>query len=769
MPWVETESTELEDENETHAIEVVKDELPDALRAYHFHGVRFRRDTEVQYKADCPFCDKPKFSVNIEKGVWRCFSCATGTEKGGGNIYTFLRHLHELSAERQDVDYDELMHDRKLLYPETLHSWGVVKSITTDDWLIPGYGFGKGRTGEVKIFNMYRCIRQPDGKLPPMGTPKLKHCLYGVQLLNPKIEDIYLLEGPWDGMVAWETFRIAKPDGEGGWMLTGNMDSSMAATTGVVATPSCNVFDPEWYHYFGRRNLRIALDNGRPKKLKSGLGPVPEYVGTRRIVEELVKADEPPTAIEIFQWGPEGYDADLPKGYDVKDMLAESDKAVHRVRDLKLLVNRFDAYPGDWLQGRSKDAIAKGSVELELLECTTWAQMIEAWEEAMQWNEGLDRALSVMLAAVLSTEAIGDQLWVKIIGPASCGKSTLCEALSANKEYILPKSTMRGFYSGYKTDKDGDEDFSLVKLAHNKTLITKDGDTLLQQPNLTQILSEGRDIYDRTGRTNYRHGLNHDYEGINMTWILAGTKSLRHIDSSELGERFIDCVIVDQIDVHAENETGLKIAYRAAMDLTQQSNGSVISRESPAMTRAKQLTGGYVRHLRRNANELLNKVRDNRTALARCVDLGTFVAYMRARPPKKTSEIQEASREMSFRLISQHVRAAKCLAAVLNKETLDKEVMRRTTRIATDTARGSTLELATILYKAGDEGKSLPGITTLTNHEDAEELKSLRFLKKIGAVDLHKIKSRTGVTHRQKWRLSPEVRRLYESVFQIGE
>lgn len=748
---------------------VTKDEMPDVLRPYHFHGVRFKRDTEKQYKADCPFCDRPKFSVNIDKGVWRCFSCQTGSDNGGGNIYTFLRKLHELSSARTDVDgdFDALAHNRSLLNVETLHLWGVVKSITTEDWLIPGYGFGKGRTDEVKINNLYRCIRQPDGKIPPMCTPTLNHCLYGVQFLSPKIEDLYLVEGPWDGMVTWELFRMAKPAGDGDWMVTGNIDASLAHYAGVVATPSANVWRPDWNHVVARRNLHIGLHNDHPRKNKQNgsIRPPAGYMGTRRIVEELVHADEPPETVQIIQWGEEGYTKDLPNGYDVRDMLGQSDTARDRVKDLRAFTDRFGAYPADWLQGRSKEAIKAGSVELELLECTSWAQLMPYWEEAMHWNEGLDRALSVMLASVISTEAIGDQLWVKIIGPAACGKSTLCEAISVCKEFVLAKSTMRGFHSGFKSDKDGDEDYSLLKLVKNRTLVTKDGDTLLQSPNLGQILSEARDVYDRVSRTNYRHGLNRDYEGINMTWILAGTESLRSIDSSELGERFLDCVIVDQIDIEAEKETGMMVAYRAAKDLTQQVTGELNSRESPAMTLVKQMTGGYVRHIRRNANAMLSAVKDNRWALARCVDLGTFVAYMRARPSRRQAE--KASREMSFRLISQMVRAGKCLAAVLNRPTMDKEVMRRVTRTAMNTARGVTLDLVKILAKAGADGKTLGGITTLTNHEDGDELRMLRFLSKIGAVESYKPKSKHGVQHRIKWRLTTEMSRLYQNVYEL--
>ena len=152
-----------------------------------------------------------------------------------------------------------------------------------------------------------------------------------------------------------------------------------------------------------------------------------------------------------------------------------------------------------------------------------------AWRKALKWTDGLDCALSVMLASVTSTMQVGDQLWVKIIGPASCGKSTLCEALSVNDKYILAKSTIRGFHSGYKSDRDGTEDNSLIVQVRNKTLITKDGDTILQSPNLGQILSDARDLYDCTTRSHYKNKMGKDYVGVRMTWILCGKIGRAHV------------------------------------------------------------------------------------------------------------------------------------------------------------------------------------------------------------------------------------------------
>jgi len=200
--------------------------------------------------------------------------------------------------------------------------------------------------------------------------------------------------------------------------------------------------------------------------------------------------------------------------------------------------------PEEWLTGPS----GKARKELYPAHCESWKELVCAWRKAMRWTDGLDRCLGVVLAAIVSTPLPGTQLWVKVVSPASTGKSELAEAAAVSKKYIMAKSTIRGFHSGYQTDKDGKEDNSLISKLSGKTLVTKDGDTLLRSPNLEQILSEARDLFDCVSRTHYRNKQSKDYTGIRMTWILFGTSSLRMIDSSELGERFLDCIIMEDID-----------------------------------------------------------------------------------------------------------------------------------------------------------------------------------------------------------------------------
>jgi hypothetical protein len=370
-----------------------------------------------------------------------------------------------------------------------------------------------------------------------------------------------------------------------------------------------------------------------------------------------------------------------------------------------------------------------------------------------------------MLATVASTPWVGDQLWIKLCSPPSTGKTVLAEAISTAKRFVLAKSTVRGFHSGYKTD-GGGEDNSLLALCNGMTLVTKDGDTLLQSPNLGQILAEGRDIYDRVSRTHYRNKTSRDYEGISLTWILCGTSSLRAIDQSELGQRFLDCVIMDHIDEDLERAINLRKGYQAVRNMGIETNGDMSSHDSIEMVEMKRIVGGYVEHLRDNPAATLRNIDYSDDYLLRTSNYAKFIAMLRARPSIKQDE--HDSREMSTRLMSQLTRLAMCTAYVINSKTVDAETMRRVNRTTMDTARGKTLDIVKLLH---EEPKGLEPKTVVlsTAGEDAKTRHLLKFMHRIKIAETFQPirmlkgggKQKTGGI---RYRLTESMRELYDEV-----
>ena len=267
-----------------------------------------------------------------------------------------------------------------------------------------------------------------------------------------------------------------------------------------------------------------------------------------------------------------------------------------------------------------------------------------------------------MLATIATTEATGDQLWMRIMAPPACGKSTLCEALSVNKEHIVAKSTMRGFHSGFGV---GGEDHSLISQLAGKTLIIKDGDALLTQPNLPVILAEGRDVYDTVSRTSYRTSASRDYEGLRLTWLLCGTDSLRSLDNSELGERFLNCIMIKKIEEELENKILWAVAEKANKGMGVKSDAETGVQSSPETEAAMRKTGGFVNWVRYRAISAMEDIQLSKAEMEFIINCALLIAFLRARPSERQNET--ASREMATRLTSQLIRLINGLCVITNR------------------------------------------------------------------------------------------------------
>jgi hypothetical protein len=729
--------------------------VPGKLRPFLFHGVDLSWDSRKAV-GDCPWCGREgKFCVyDLAEGLWRCYVCGEASkDKVSGNLYTFLGKLWEVS-DKSTLDYSSLATDRQLL-PDTLVHWELAQSSLTGDWLIPG------RSVKGKLCQLYKYTRV-QGKFRLLATPGLGHQLHGVSLFHPANLTVYVCEGPWDAMALWEALGQCKQV-EGGRAATANVERSLLSGANVLAVPGCATFSEDWLPLFRDRVVVLMYDNDHPRRHpKTGKRVDPAgWVGMGRAARMLAGVA---SEVQILRWSPDDdHDAALPSGFDVRDALTATEGSLpDRLGKLLSLVGPA---PEGWLKptkASGKHSRSSGEA-MKCLPCKTYRTLVTAWRKALLWTDGLDRALSCMLASVASTQMLGDQLWLKVVGPAACGKSTLCEALSVNHEYILAKSTIRGFHSGFKERGGGkDEDNSLLSILPGKTLITKDGDTLLQSPNLPQILSEGRDVYDGVSRTHYRNAMSKDYDGLRITWILCGTSSLRQIDSSELGERFLDCVIMDSINDELEDEILERVVHRAARDVSVESNGEAVKQHSPEMANVMQLTGGYVAWLRENAADRLPQIGYSPQVRRKITRLGKFVAHMRARPSLKQEEIAE--REFATRLVSQLTRLAGCLALVLNRTSVDEEVMRRVHQVAMDTSRGRTLSIASHLRDAPEEGMESKTLTMLAGQTEEKTRALLRFLRAIGVVETHQSVNEKGVKGRLHWRLTRRMTRLYHEV-----
>lgn len=278
----------------------VSKELPEALRPYDFHGIDLKI-TGKEALADCPWCGREnKFSVHIETGKWRCFVCNTGDEDSedseeirGGNVLSFLRKLHELSLKSTtEEEYASLVKSRSYLSSEVLKKYQVAMSMTTNQWILPGFNSKRNMSG---LYQYIKNVWYP--------TPTLGSHLFGVNTLLKTGKKIYICEGIWDAMMLHETLKSAK-------MLKG---------VSVLSLPGVMAYQTEWNELFKGKEVIVVTDSDHPKEDKEGKLLLPTgYKGCKRTCRLL---GDVPSSIKYLCWGIEGYDPELPSGYDVSDFI----------------------------------------------------------------------------------------------------------------------------------------------------------------------------------------------------------------------------------------------------------------------------------------------------------------------------------------------------------------------------------------------------------------------------------------------------------------
>lgn len=422
--------------------------------------------------------------------------------------------------------------------------------------------------------------------------------------------------------------------------------------------------------------------------------------------------------------------------------------------------------PVEWLSGASAAsngrATRKGGTGLEPKTCSNYKTLRSAWQKALRWRSDLDDVLVTMLAVIVSTEQVGDQLFLQVIGEAGGGKTRLCDAVLVSKQ-CFPLEHLTGFHSGWK-DETG-EDFSLISRIDRKTLITPEGDVLMSSPRFVEIMSQQRRIFDGTSGASYKNRKEDmRYTGLRTPWIIAGTPALMDTDQSRLGDRFLR-IIIDSPGEAEKDNILLSVGHTALRSVLQTSDGDSETQLDPDLCEAYKLTGGYVEWLRNNAAELLASLRiDKEFVVSRCSKLAEFTAYLRARPNPNASAESEAGKELPTRLTHQYVRLACCIAVVLNRQGVDDLVMGRVRRVALDTSRGQTLEITKQLRETTAEGRSTKGLSVSTGIGEHKVRGYLGFLKAIGAAETFELRGAKGLGVKRRWRLTERMEELFDDV-----
>ena len=374
-----------------------------------------------------------------------------------------------------------------------------------------------------------------------------------------------------------------------------------------------------------------------------------------------------------------------------------------RIQRLSELFELVKPVPQEWLDEAKKEKEKReGTAEpLKSSPCTSYKTLTNAWKKAIYWLPEIDDALSVMLAVCLSTDQIGEQLFLQLIAAAGSLKTKLCDALLVSSKCKVLES-ITGFHSG-AMDASGD-DYSFIARANHKTLITPEGDLMVRNPKFLVIMAEQRRIFDGSSSAVYKNRKKDIvHTGLRTPWIMAGTPAMLCHDQSQLGDRFLK-VFMESPEEEVKKEIVATVGYTALRCVRTTSNGKPDGQMDPALAETYRLSGGYVDYLRLNAESLISQlVIDEDRVVRECSTLGEFTAKMRAREVIGGEREIESLDEMPTRLVHQFVRLACCIAVVLNRPTIDSEVMRRVRKVSRDTCRGGSMDIVDYLAKHPEE------------------------------------------------------------------
>lgn len=546
-----------------------------------------------QWRGVCPFCQKAgHFFFGAEYG-WGCKACQLE-----GNIYTFLKHIYNDVCTHDLVGV--LAMERSIDFG-TFTRNGVKYNPKNASFVIPTFNSQGNLNYLYKVIQVFDEKRQKNVRRI-LNTPGIEPTLFSWP--HTAHDTIWLCEGLWDKMAAEDIIGPARP-------IT------------VVAFPG-SVFKPTWCHVFANKHLIIIADND-----EAGAKHI------EKIIHKISQAPQKPSKISVLHWP-----NSLPKGYDVNDLLIQKGVDAYSFIESNLI---------------ETEDITSVSPKIEIIPdttCTSFDHLTDACSLIYHFTGDMRMLLHLLITGLYSLKIEGEQIWIRVMGPPGSSKTTIAKIAGASDGSIM-RSTFTGLLSGWKDDDP--KDASLISMLSGKFLIVKDGDALLQLPNVKQILSQLRDFYDKFISATYLNRVSYEYENIRSGFCFCGTHALRHMDNTALGERFLDFELrVSNDDKKAITNKSLHTAIAEAT--------TGISAEPAIAAKAKN----FIDNIVLNYEGVANLHTDDHNAIE---TFGNVIAYLRAKVERNRSgEISyKPLPEVPSRIIKQLVKIYTCAPVVLGK------------------------------------------------------------------------------------------------------
>lgn len=722
-----------------------------------------RSESPKQWTATCPFCNREgKLGLNPGKSQFNCVVCGEH-----GNNYDFIRKVLEMSLAATDTrDYVRAFKQFDLptngkKFAKVAAKWQLAKHAITGEWCLPGYNATGSITGlyvwrKVPVKNKATGTTVYKYQLrcsPGMGQHLLGYeAVFGskpAKAVKARVPEIDICEGWRDGVA---------------WQLTTDRPT--------VSIPGVNSWREDWQPVVTNRVVNILFDNDWPTtnprtKAKQQLGGPAgvDKIGRLVLSPANVQAKTAPKELRYLDWAwePPTQGSGLPvlptnqapqsskhyvKGADLRDITVKGLQAICNGRKGSVAANHplKGQTPLQWVRGSltvwpatraallAQQTAKQGGTQLTPKKCQTWRELTTVWKDAMRWRRDLSDVLAIMMATAISTLRMGDQLFVMVIGPPGCGKTRLCEAMLVSKN-TMSLEMLTGVVSGWKTGQGAGKKYSLLERGNNKCWITPEADTMVKDGNYSKEMGRIRRAFDGSMTADFKtmdEAL--EFNGLRLTWIKAGTPKMLTHDMAGLGDRFL------KIRIHPPSfKASLSIVNHVIKsawdDVANRAEGEHHMNEK--YQRAYEMTAGYLDYMIDQADDLLEPVEpptgNYATQIAR---LAYMVSYFRARPDAD-EEVEDVV-EQPNRVAGQLVRYARCLTVVLNKTTVDDEVMRVVTKLGEDSSAGYTYDVAKVVASHGPCGAKM--IQLHCGRTDNAVRKALAWLTRIKVLEMSSVK-----------------------------
>lgn len=485
----------------------------DPINFYKFYGVIPAKEVKDNYVTTCPFLDCQKsnhFYFHMTNGLYNCKKC-----NRSGNYFSFITQWHEHLIKFTETEHYKFLETERSIPSDVFNVAKWVYHPENGKWYVPYWGdkfllnLGAFDPNNYNPKNRFRIFKSPGMDLQ----------LYSIFQGKTLDSDVLLTEGEWDALALYAAFRAQRKE----------------APT-IRALPGSTTWKEDWIPRFKNKNLTFFFDND-----KGGQDGI-----------DLLHKRSKGLRYSIASWSSSALSklklTNKKKSSDLKDVRDIWQYAKTKTDVLAVLLDMMastedESYDDPTDESDVEEAVKHGfETTIEEIEpITSYSLFQKRVKESLYTNSSILKSIDIVLASCLSVFLPGEPIWLFLVGPASCGKTTLIEAFGGKNEYFdyVSKLTATSLISGWRTD-DGSDASNLNKY-NLKTLFIKDLTVLLGMPDgvQQQLWDLLRDIYDGYVKITFGNGKVFEATGFKMNMIAGVTPIIHKHNDASKGERFL--------------------------------------------------------------------------------------------------------------------------------------------------------------------------------------------------------------------------------------